>query len=781
MSATTRLEFTLTSPGQNNNPSGGGGTSTITPSGTTTIVSYPNTGENNPGGDSSSGSVFMALFAVIGLAALAVFLVRYLKKNRRISFAEKGSFHLSARPRVFATAGLVLAVALLGSFVISKINSGRFADAATVELEVTAAKEKKFNVSRGQGAILGDTIKVANNGAEYTLYVSASNNKFCLDGKSTPCLDPTTGSISSKEISNLSSVQENQWGISLLDQNDLSAKAWAGAPTSSVNIYTGTASETTVRYAVNLGTNLSDGTYYTDVTYRAFSKADPEVEYTVITHNGFVGKEGTSTTENFKDGAQVWIRHNCGEKKFLYWTINNGNITDQDLKADTGIFSYFIMPESDVELTAHCEGDTPTPSSKWVIKYDKNISTATGTMNQTDVTTESVNLSANTFTLNNSTFKGWSCTAGKPFKEDLKNFDDKASVTEASLKAAGCNPTTTDNTNTYTVYALWKPNDPKYIQDVTAEYCDSLDFFDVKSLKDARNEDQSYRFAKYADGRCWMLDDLAYAPGTGNIELKAKTTDIESDKTVTFGTNGARYKTQTGYSTLYNFKAATAGAYSNQSANTTIGDSLCPTSWKLPDAQNDNGIFSDSQGELYGLHHYNIGEAYGKGAHFASTTPQQVSWERKTFLFATNKIELQTASNPILQPASGTANALNFKYSGAWDFSGSGAYATLPGGTQGTAGTYASYFMSTVRGSGKVAAMNPHNADNSGDTDLQNGETDPDHGSSVRCVLRTAKQRTSGNRNAHVHETDITGGYNDADAEAIAAYADKIATYNQTH
>jgi len=423
---------------------------------------------------------------------------------------------------------------------------------------------------------------------------------------------------------------------------------------------------------------------------------------------------------------------------------------------------YFTMPASNVHLTATCKETPPEPTSKWIIKYDRNISTAKGTdMANTESTTTTATLSENTFVLDNSTFQGWSCTAGQPWKTSLKKFDDKASVTETSLKAAGCNPDTSSGSNTYTIYALWKAKDPEWIQDVTAEYCDSLDFFEVKTLKDERDK-KDYDFAKYADGRCWMLQDLAYEPGTGSKSLESATTDIGSDKTVEFSTSDetkAAYHVQTGqyssYSILYNFRAATAGTYNgSQSANDTIANSLCPTSWKLPDAQNQSAAYSDSQGELYGLHHYNIGEGYGGGS------SKSTNWNRNTFLFSTGNISLSTG---------GTAKALGFKYSGAWKFGSSGDYAERDGGTKAVPGTYSSYLMSTVRENNMVSAMNPHSNDPS-DSDLQNGETNPAEGSSVRCVLRTAKQRTTGNRNAPVKEADIT----DSDT------SDEVrATYNQ--
>ena len=755
MDATTNLKFELSST-PNPDPDPVVPVTPETPTNTTTPTS-PNTGNNTAEGN-VGGTIFGALFLVIGIASLIVFLAKYLKKNRRISFAERGSFHLSMRPRIFATVSLSLALAFLGGLMITKFTNVNPTNATSLQtVNVTAKSDITFTVKRGELQVISDTITVANQGHPYDLYMYTDNNSFCHTNNEA-CLTSVNGNIISD--TNLAVMNtENKWGVSRISDNPEKA-IWASVPVTNntgakIAHKTGNESTTTISYAVFAGTDLPDGTYTAKVSYHAVAEFPDEEIYNVQTVNGFVGETGEDDDEDFPAGAEVVIRHACGSNdNFVKWTVDYGDITIDDIEQEEGenLF-YFTMPASNVHLTATCKETPPEPTSKWIIKYDRNISTAKGTdMANTESTTATATLSENTFALDNSTFQGWSCTAGQPWKTSLKNFNDKASVTEASLTAAGCNPDTSSGSNTYTIYALWKAKDPEWIQDVTAEYCDSLDFFEVKTLKDER-DNKSYDFAKYADGRCWMLQDLAYEPGTGSKSLESATTDVGSDKTVTFSTSdasGASYHTQSSYSTLYNFKAATAGSYGSQSANTTIGNSLCPTSWKIPDAQNQEGVYSNGQGELYGLHHYNIGKAYGGGS------SKSTAWDKDTFLFSTGNISLSTG---------GTAKALGFKYSGAWSFTDND-YATLSGGSKGTAGTYASYFMSTVREEGKVAAMNPHKTGE--DVDLQNGETDPAEGSSVRCVLRTHNQRSD--RNAPVKEADIT----DSDT------SDEVrATYNQ--
>ena len=763
MDATTNLKFELSST-PNPDPDPVVPVTPETPTNTTTPTS-PNTGNNTAEGN-VGGTIFGALFLVIGIASLIVFLAKYLKKNRRISFAERGSFHLSMRPRIFATVSLSLALAFLGGLMITKFTNVNPTNATSLQtVNVTAKSDITFTVKRGELQVISDTITVANQGHPYDLYMYTDNNSFCHTNNEA-CLTSVNGNIISD--TNLAVMNtENKWGVSRISDNPEKA-IWASVPVTNntgakIAHKTGNESTTTISYAVFAGTDLPDGTYTAKVSYHAVAEFPDEEIYNVQTVNGFVGETGEDDDEDFPAGAEVVIRHACGSNdNFVKWTVDYGDITIDDIEQEEGenLF-YFTMPASNVHLTATCKETPPEPTSKWIIKYNKNISTANGTMANTESTTTTATLSANTFTLNNSTFQGWSCTAGQPWKTSLKNFNDKASVTEASLTAAGCNPDTSSGSNTYTIYALWKAKDPEWIQDVTAEYCDSLDFFEVKTLKD-RRDSKSYDFAKYADGRCWMLQDLAFEPGTGSKSLESATTDVGSDKTVEFSTSDetkAAYHVQTGqyssYSILYNFRAATAGTYNgSQSANDTIANSLCPTSWKLPDAQNQSAVYSNGQGELYGLHHYNIGEAYGGGS------SKSTNWNRNTFLFSSNNISLSTG---------GTAKALNFKYSGAWKFGSSGDYAERDGGTKAVPGTYSSYLMSTVRENNMVSAMNPHSNDPS-DTDLQNGETNPAEGSSVRCVLRTAKQRTTGNRSAPVKEADITDSYTSDEVRA---------TYNQ--
>lgn len=745
MSATTKLQFTLSSPGSDPTPTP---TPTPTPSqGTTTpgyytsVVGSPNTGENSASSDNGGGTVFTALFAVIGLTALAVFLVKYLKKNRHISFAERGSFHISARPRVFATVALTLAVAFLGGITITNMyNNAKNTNAASQrELDVNVKSNIIFNVDRGGTSVETDAVEVANNGAKYDLYISSTNNKFSLESNpSSVFLSPVTGNITATDISKLSTPNANEWGVSLLG-DDISGQMWAAAPTTETKIKSDiTTSKTTVSYGVNLGSDLPDGTYSTAVSYRAVAK-----NYKVTVINGFVNEDGSDTEDWFDADVDVKIRENCSANQaFLRWTVVEGQITaDKITTTSKGRTYHFTMPASDVTVKAECEGSTPDPTAKWEIHYDKNATAATGTMANQVVTSEPTTLTANGYTYTGYTFQGWACSKSAT----TKDFDNsQGNITQSALEAKKCtrtpgngesNPPSNDY---YTLYAIWSkggdtpPPDPEYIQDVTPEMCEKMAFFEVKTLPD-RRDNKNYSYTKFGDGRCWMLSDLDYRP-TGSTTLTVADTDVSQERTVTFGTSGSvdgLYKTQDGYSTLYNYNAATGGYWkgASKAVNKIIPDSLCPASWKIPDASHNSTdpTYGTKSGEFYGLWNYNVGKANGYGSSASD------DWKRN-FLFGTS-----------VAITGGSVTAPHLTYNGSYDFTNN-KWANKAGTHDAEPGNYASYFLSTTTtgdtsSSVWPAAFNPHKP--GVDTDVADiNVTNPAHGSAVRCVLRTTEQRT---------------------------------------
>ncbi len=145
------------------------------------------------------------------------------------------------------------------------------------------------------------------------------------------------------------------------------------------------------------------------------------------------------------------------------------------------------------------------------------------------------------------------------------------------------------------------------IQDITRRQCQALPVYDgtndsaLRTLTDNRDgTTRSYRIAKLADNKCWMLDNLKLGKTTGTTTLTPANTNIATNFTlpqlITTGTAsydipqaagpvpGDTGAGATNYGYLYNWPAATAGE-----TQTTMpagsGDaqySICPKSWRLP-------------------------------------------------------------------------------------------------------------------------------------------------------------------------------------------------------
>ena len=142
---------------------------------------------------------------------------------------------------------------------------------------------------------------------------------------------------------------------------------------------------------------------------------------------------------------------------------------------------------------------------------------------------------------------------------------------------------------------------PAYIQTITTATCPSTRTMVV----DAR-DNRTYWIQKLADGKCWMLTNLAYAGGGVNAYNDTRTmADGTADTATTFtspkyyiptGANPTTSPTQPSTSTngsgqygyLYNFCAANGGQTGNgacsssSSTAVTTTTSVCAANWRLP-------------------------------------------------------------------------------------------------------------------------------------------------------------------------------------------------------
>ena len=165
------------------------------------------------------------------------------------------------------------------------------------------------------------------------------------------------------------------------------------------------------------------------------------------------------------------------------------------------------------------------------------------------------------------------------------------------------------NTYTYTIEAINYVK-PRTLQGMTKTYCNSMSNLDTLTLTDSR-DNKTYRVRKFADGHCWMIDNLAYG---GTTEANG-TVDACATK-VTFSGNGQTTPYTAWYSGsqqlygdcrnagsypgyLYNWQAAMQQSLAYYNVNYTgpasnNGAGICPTGWLLPTG--------GSTGQFYALH-----------------------------------------------------------------------------------------------------------------------------------------------------------------------------------
>lgn len=162
---------------------------------------------------------------------------------------------------------------------------------------------------------------------------------------------------------------------------------------------------------------------------------------------------------------------------------------------------------------------------------------------------------------------------------------------------------------------------PTTMQGMTSAYCSTMTTYDgsnesaVVTLNDPRGSGQTYRVAKLADGKCWMLDNLKLGSATGTTALTPADSNVGANFTLpqlaTTGTadadNPGAYgpvpgdtgSGATNYGYLYNWSAATAGE-SRTSHDETKGNapySICPANWRLP----IGGGYNSGDGEFAAL------------------------------------------------------------------------------------------------------------------------------------------------------------------------------------
>lgn len=177
-----------------------------------------------------------------------------------------------------------------------------------------------------------------------------------------------------------------------------------------------------------------------------------------------------------------------------------------------------------------------------------------------------------------------------------------------------------------------------YIQNFTNELCSDEATDNPVTVVDVR-DDNDYQVG-YINGNCWMVQNLRFS---GN-ELKKETTNIDTDRTITWGdlTAGnsydvARYHDSgnTTYGYWYNYAGASAMTITGSNNESEQTYDICPKNWRLPTQAELNGItgkadeFSPVAGGRYSegtLGNEKIGSWWSSTSR-SSTNRNRLVWE----------------------------------------------------------------------------------------------------------------------------------------------------------
>ena len=354
--------------------------------------------------------------------------------------------------------------------------------------------------------------------------------------------------------------------------------------------------------------------------------------------------DGTNGSEDFTDYHVVPDTYT---KVATY-----GNTTDADggtgssLETTYAVYASLSQPAD--TYTGKVKYTLVHPSSfalgNYSVVYKPNGGTGTDVTISNIANYEPYTIAANTFTAPSGyQFAGWctiqdnsqspqtSCTGGTLYQPD-----DVAT----SLASAG---------GAFNLYATWRLltlADATNMQDLASnDYCTGTTIGDTAILTDSR-DGTTYTVGKLADGKCWMLDNLALdltnssvlnamsetntnASNTTLGYLKGTSTGTTSDKyataKVTNWTSDYSFSaplvnmtnkdviptdatsTAGGYKIggYYNYCAASAGSYcygNGTSAGASSGNAtedICPAGWRMPTG-NTSGEYSALANAIYG-------------------------------------------------------------------------------------------------------------------------------------------------------------------------------------
>ena len=257
-----------------------------------------------------------------------------------------------------------------------------------------------------------------------------------------------------------------------------------------------------------------------------------------------------------------------------------------------------------IEVVANLE-----PCAEESICYYGNNDDGFGAMEDQPVTSSSsVNLIPSNFSRPGYGFKGWNTK----IDGTGTSYGPSQTITVGDLTEEGLQ-----------LYASWVPSNGD-MQNWNG--CDAMNNGDVIALTDTR-DGNTYAVAKYADGKCWMMENLRLDLADTDVVINAtntnrptsdfitaanahpqssnnfctanndncisriyhNTNNIKRNLTPAYDTNNSSSSWYS-YGVYYNYYTATAG--NNSYSTTTLGamasGDICPAGWKLPTAYSRN-------------------------------------------------------------------------------------------------------------------------------------------------------------------------------------------------
>jgi hypothetical protein len=356
----------------------------------------------------------------------------------------------------------------------------------------------------------------------------------------------------------------------------------------------------------------------------------------------------------------------------------------------------------------------------YTIIYDDNVVSNMPTDISSTAPDSTINIASNTPTRAGYKFLGW-CTV----VPTNNNGTDTCTGGTTYQPSAALTIDQTGTGNNFHLYAMWQEEktiaNSTTMQEVNS--CpDSLPTGQVYTIKDSR-DNQSYKVAKLADGKCWLLDNLAldltnstvlngmnenntHASNTTLGYLKGNTTrDPSTDPSGRYATAGvSNWTSSYSYSAplvnmnskdvvptsddgtddpmkdavvagnwkvggYYNYCAASAGSYCygyGTSSGTSSGDAtsdICPKGWRMPTGN------SGEYQTLYSNTNYNTYDKYREALRLplsgyfdggsANTQGSRGFWWSST-CYNVNRMYRLSADTSSINPAGN-----NFRYSGS--------------------------------------------------------------------------------------------------------------------